>query len=60
MTSVDLKLNYLTAARHEPLTCLGKLIKSAAGFPTPRRRCAPRGRLVAHGTSTLMRLPDAD
>ena len=28
MTSVDLKLNYLAATRQEPLTCLGKLIKS--------------------------------
>ena len=31
MTSVDLKLNYLAASRHEPLTCLGKLSTPRSG-----------------------------
>ena len=59
LTSVDLKLNYLAPARVEPLTCVGTLIKagkrlSYAGADVINAR----GDLLAHGTSTLMRLPN--
>jgi uncharacterized protein (TIGR00369 family) len=58
LTSVDLKLNYLAAARVEPLRCAGMLIK--AGKTLSYAEAEVRGgdgRLIAHGTSTLMRLP---
>jgi uncharacterized protein (TIGR00369 family) len=58
MTSVDLKLNYLAAARQEPLTCLGRLIKSGRTLAYAEAEVrSPEGLLMAHGTSTLMRLP---
>jgi uncharacterized protein (TIGR00369 family) len=56
--SVDLKLNYLAPARLEPLRSTAKLIK--AGKTLSYAEADVRtddGRLVAHGTSTLMRLP---
>ena len=58
LASVDLKLNYLAPARGELLRCQGKLIK--AGKTLSYAEAAVRGgdgRLIAHGTSTLMRLP---
>jgi len=58
LTSVDVKLNYLAAARVEPLRCEGTLIK--AGKTLSYAEAEVRGgdgRLLAHGTSTLMRLP---
>jgi len=58
LASVDLKLNYLTPARIEPLHCTGVLIK--AGKTLSYAQAEVRGgdgRLIAHGTSTLMRLP---
>jgi uncharacterized protein (TIGR00369 family) len=58
LASVDLKLNYLAPARIEPLLCTGTLIK--AGKTLSYAEAAVRtadGRLIAHGTSTLMRLP---
>jgi uncharacterized protein (TIGR00369 family) len=59
MTSVDLKLNYLAATRQEPLHCLGKLIKAGRTLSYAEAEVrTPDGRLVAHGTSTLMRLTD--
>ena len=58
LTSVDLKLNYLSPARVEALRSTGTLIK--AGKTLSYAEADVRtgdGRLVAHGTSTLMRLP---
>src|SRR5687767_3810876 len=58
LASVDLKLNYLAPARMETLQSTGKLIK--AGKTLSYAEADVRtgdGRLVAHGTSTLMRLP---
>ncbi len=58
MTSVDLKLNYLSAARTEPLRCTARAIKSGRTLSYAEAEVrTPDGRLVAHGTSTLMRLP---
>jgi uncharacterized protein (TIGR00369 family) len=59
MTSVDLKLNYLAATRQEMLDCRGKLIKAGRTISYAEAEVrTPEGRLVAHGTSTLMRLSD--
>ena len=58
LATVDLKLNYLAPARVEPLRCTGTLIK--AGKTLSYAEAEVRGgddRLLAHGTSTLMRLP---
>jgi uncharacterized protein (TIGR00369 family) len=58
LASVDLKLNYLAPARIEALRCTGVLIK--AGKTLSYAEAEVRGgdgRLIAHGTSTLMRLP---
>ena len=58
LASVDLKLNYLAPARLEILRSTGKLIK--AGKTLSYAEADVRsgdGRLIAHGTSTLMRLP---
>ena len=58
LTSVDLKLNYLAPVRGEALQSRGTLIK--AGKTLSYAEADVRtgdGRLVAHGTSTLMRLP---
>jgi len=58
LASVDLKLNYLAAARVEALRCEGTLIKAGKtlSYAEAEVRTAD-GRLIAHGTSTLMRLP---
>jgi len=58
VTSVDLKLNYLAAARTEPLRCVARMLKS--GKTLAYADAEVRGgddRLIAHGSSTLMRLP---
>ena len=58
LVSVDLKLNYLAPVRVEALQSTGTLIK--AGKTLSYAEADVRtgdGRLVAHGTSTLMRLP---
>jgi uncharacterized protein (TIGR00369 family) len=58
LASVDLKLNYLAPARVETLRSTGRLIK--AGKTLSYAEADVRtgdGRLVAHGTSTVMRLP---
>ncbi len=58
LASVDLKLNYLAPARVEPLHCEGKLIKAGKTLSYAEAEVrAGDGRLLAHGTSTLMRLP---
>ncbi len=58
LASVDLKLNYLAPARVEALRCEGTLIKAGKtlSYAEAEVRTAD-GRLIAHGTSTLMRLP---
>ena len=58
LASVDLKLNYLAPARVEALRSTGTLIKAGKtlSYAEADVRTAD-GRLVAHGTSTLMRLP---
>jgi uncharacterized protein (TIGR00369 family) len=59
LTSVDLRVNYLAAARVEPLVCVGTLIKAGKTLSYAEASVtAADGRLLAHGTSTLMRLPD--
>jgi uncharacterized protein (TIGR00369 family) len=58
LATVDVKLNYLAPARVEALRCVGTLIK--AGKTLSYAEAEVRGgdgRLIAHGTSTLMRLP---
>lgn len=58
LASVDLKLNYLAPARVEPLHCEGTLIKAGKTLSYAEARVrSGDGRLIAHGTSTLMRLP---
>src|SRR5262245_56621440 len=58
LASVDLKLNYLAPARVEPLRCEGRLIKAGKTLSYAEAEVrAEDGRLLAHGTSTLMRLP---
>ncbi len=57
LTSVDLKLNYLAPSRIEPITCVGKLIKAGRTLSYAEAEVRNQdGRLLAHGTSTLMRL----
>ena len=58
LASVDLKLNYLAPARVEPLRCEGQLIKAGKTLSYAEAEVrGDDGRLIAHGTSTLMRLP---
>lgn len=58
ITSVDLRLNYLGPARVEPLDCLATLIKAGKRLSYAEARVVSKqGQLIAHGTSTLMRLP---
>jgi len=58
LASVDLKLNYLAPAFVEPLRCTGALIKGGKTLLYAQAEVrGGDGRLIAHGTSTLMRLP---
>jgi len=58
LASVDLKLNYLAPARVELLRCSGTLIKAGKTLLYAEAEVlSGDGQLVAHGTSTLMRLP---
>jgi uncharacterized protein (TIGR00369 family) len=58
LATVDLKLNYLAPARVEAMRCEGKLIKAGKTLSYAEAEVrAGDGRLLAHGTSTLMRLP---
>lgn len=58
LTTVDLKLNYLAPARIEVLRFTGTLIKAGKTLSYAEAKVvAADGRLIAHGTSTLMRLP---
>jgi uncharacterized protein (TIGR00369 family) len=58
LTSVDLKVSYLAPARDEPLKCTARMIKAGKTlFLADAEVRAEDDRLIAHGTSTLMRLP---
>ena len=58
LASVDLKLNYLAPARMDVLRSTGTLIKAGRTlFYAEADVRTGDGQLVAHGTSTLMRLP---
>lgn len=58
LASVDLKLNYLAPARVESFRCTGTLIKAGKTISYAEAEVlTPDDRLIAHGTSTLMRLP---
>lgn len=58
LTSVELKLNYLAPARVEALRCTGTLIKAGKTISYAEAKVVTAdARLIAHGTSTLMRLP---
>jgi uncharacterized protein (TIGR00369 family) len=58
LASVDLKLNYLAPARRETLCCTARMIKEGKTLSYAEAQVlAGDGRLIAHGTSTLMRLP---
>jgi uncharacterized protein (TIGR00369 family) len=58
LTSVDLKLNYLAPAGVEALFSTGSMIKEGKTLYYAEAEVrAGDGRLIAHGTSTLMRLP---
>lgn len=58
LASVDLKLNYLAPARNETLRCSARMIKAGETLSYAEAEVlAGDGRLIAHGTSTLMRLP---
>ena len=58
LVSVDLKLNYLAPVRVEALHSTGTLIKAGKTLSYAEADVRTSdGRLVAHGTSTLMRLP---
>src|SRR5262245_2630057 len=58
LTTVDLKLNYLAPVRLEALRCTGTLIKAGKTLSYAEAEVvAADNRLIAHGTSTVMRLP---
>jgi uncharacterized protein (TIGR00369 family) len=58
LASVDLKLNYLAPARLETLRCTATLIKAGKTLSYAEAEVVTADdRLIAHGTSTLMRLP---
>jgi uncharacterized protein (TIGR00369 family) len=58
LTSVDLAVKYLAPARNEPLACTARMLKAGKTlFLADAEVRADDGRLIAHGTSTLMRLP---
>lgn len=58
LTTVDLKLNYLAPARVEALRCTGTMIKAGKKIAYAEASVhTADDRLIAHGTSTLMRLP---
>ncbi|MGE5626435.1 MAG: PaaI family thioesterase [Bacillota bacterium] len=60
LTSVDLKLNYLAAARNEAIQCKATMKKAGKTlFYADAEVETEDGRLIAHGSSTLMRIPGA-
>ena len=60
LTSVDLKLNYLAPARNEVLRCKGLMKKAGKTlFYADAEVRTEDDRLIAHGSSTLMRIAGA-
>jgi uncharacterized protein (TIGR00369 family) len=58
MTSVDLKLNYLAPAQNGKLVAKGRKIKLGKTLGLAEAKVTDeRGRVLAHGTSTLMVMP---
>jgi len=59
LATVDLKLNYLAPAGLETLRCEGTLIKAGKTLSYAQAHVRGEdGRIIAHGTSTLIRLPE--
>lgn len=59
MTSVDLKLNYLAPAKNGKLIARGRKIKLGRTLALGEAEVTDaEGRVLAHGTSTLIVLPD--
>jgi uncharacterized protein (TIGR00369 family) len=59
MTSVDLKLNYLAPCSEGKLIARGKRIKLGKTLGLGKAEVTDQdGRILAHGTSTLIVLPD--
>ena len=59
MTSVDLKLNYLSATNRSKLVAHGKKIKLGRTLGYGQTQVTDEsGKMLAHGTSTLMIIPD--
>ena len=59
MTTVDLKLNYLAPARSGKLLALGRRIKLGKSLGLGEAQVTDQeGRILAHGISTLMVIPD--
>ncbi len=59
MTSVDLKLNYLSATSGSKLVAHGKRIKLGRTLGYGQTQVTDEsGKMLAHGTSTLMIIPD--
>ena len=59
MTSVDLKLNYLAPAKNGKLIAKGKKIKLGKTLGLGEAKVTDQeGKVLAHGTSTLIVLPD--
>ena len=58
LTSIDLKLNYLAPAFDDLVSCQGRLIKAGKTISYAEATAVDsKGKILAHGTSTLMRLP---
>lgn len=59
LVNIDLKLNYLRPARPGVLTAEGRCIKPGRSVSYAEASVVDgQGKLIAHGTSTLLALPD--
>ena len=59
LTTVEMKLNYLAPARQGRLVGQGRSIKLGRSLALAEARVQdPRGRLLAHGTVTMMKLAE--
>lgn len=59
LVNIDLKLNYLKPVVNDPLRAIGRCIRSGRSLSYAEARVTDSsGQLVAHGTSTLMAMPD--
>lgn len=59
LVNIDLKLNYLSSVKGGRLRAEGKAIRSGSRISYSEARVYDAGgKLIAHGTSTLMILPD--